>query len=237
MIGHCDFCHQDFPLRNSHIVSRFLFQNLKGPKGHLIGINGLGPHGSARLQDGLKQHLFCHACEQFFSTQFERPYEQFWRKHGPLPNPWRGLEVCVVFDYAPFKLFHLLNLYRAGVSTLASYQHVKLGPHLDSLRDMLRNKDPGSAEEYQVAGSAMLESAGRLARLVTVPQKRRYEMMVAWETCYSGVSWMVAVSGSFPSSTKAAALQEDGSMHFMALPLLNYAVIHKASEMLNRRWR
>ena len=79
----------------------------------------------------------------------------------------------------------------------------------------------------------MLESDGALARIVTVPQKRRHDMKVAWETCYGGVAWMVAVSGSFPSATKTAALQSDGSMRFMAFPWHSYAVIHKASEMLN----
>lgn len=235
MNSRCDFCGEDCLLRLSHVVPRFLFRDLKGPKGHMLGINGAGRHGSALLQDGLKQHLFCETCEQLFSTRYERPYERFWDKHDVLPDPWVGDVVSAKFDYAAFKLFHLLNLYRAGISTLASYRHVTLGPHLDSLRDMLRSGDPGKPERYQMAGSAMLESSGRLARVVTVPQKRRYDMKVAWETCYSGVVWTVSVSGELSPVMKAGALQGDGTMRIMAFPWHRYAVIHKASEMLNVR--
>ena len=200
----------------------------------MVGINGRGHHGSARLQDGLKEHLFCHACEQFFSAKYERPYEQFWRKNDPLPNPWRGIEVKVKFDYGPFKLFHLLNLYRAAVSSLSSYRHVELGPHVGKLRGMLRSENPGEAHLYQISGSVILDQSGQLARLVTVPQKRRYETRIAWETCYGGVAWIIAISGGFPPATTKAALQADGSMRLMALPMHHYSVMHVAAALLNR---
>lgn len=228
----CHFCGEDRPLRLSHIIPKFLVKNIKGPKGNMMGINGRGPHGAAALQDGLKQHLFCSGCEQFFSATYERPYEQFWRKNSPLPDPWTGPECRVTFDYVPFKLFHLLNLYRAGVSTLQSYAHVELGPHLLQMRDMLRRVDPGGPSRYQIAGSAIVESSGRLARVVSIPQKRRYGTKVAWETSYNGVNWMVAVSGDFPSAIRASALHADGSMKFTAYPWHAYTFIHDAAEML-----
>lgn len=235
MLGRCDFCGQDGPLRKSHILPEFLYRPLYNSKGHMMGIHGQGRHGARTLQNGLKQNLFCPSCEGFFSTEYERPFSLLWAapSNAPLPDPWHCLEARCQFDYAKFKLFHLLNLYRAGVSTLSSYKQVQLGPHLDNLRTMLKARDPGPAHVYQVAGTALYDPpSNRLARLVTTPQKRRYDMNVAWEWMYGGVDWMIATSGEFPPTTRRLALQADGSMRFNGLPWQHFSVMHKASAML-----
>ena len=55
---------------------------------------------------------------------------------GAHPPPRRGTDVVhrVAVDYAPFKMFHLSVLFRAGVSTLPHYAQVSLGSHEATLR-------------------------------------------------------------------------------------------------------
>jgi hypothetical protein len=153
---------------------------------------------------------------------------------NPLPDPWRvGDEVECRFDYASFKLFHLLNLYRAATSTLPSYRHVELGPHITNLRAMLRAKDPGEFDQYQVSGMALYHAESHaLAWTITAPQKRRYDMKVAWEWMYGGAAWLIATSGRFPPMTKKFGLQADGSMRISGHPWQDFTVMHEASAML-----
>lgn len=238
VIGRCDFCAQDAELQDSHILPEYLYRPLYGPKGHLLGIHGQGRYGSKPLQSGQKQHLFCRDCEQFFNREYERSFSLLWmdKARNPLPSPWRVAEVRCQFDYAPFKLFHLLNLYRAGVSTLPTFAHVRLGPHLDNLRTMLKTRDPGPADKYQVAGVATFNPKTlELAWTVSAPQKRRADMKVGWEWMYGGVDWMIAVSGGFPPVTKKSALQDDGTMRIAGLSWDRFGVMHDAARLLRGR--
>ena len=55
----CRLCHCDHQLRNSHIVPKSLYKELKNSKGHAMVITGLGNRGWKPLQDGAKEFLFC----------------------------------------------------------------------------------------------------------------------------------------------------------------------------------
>lgn len=237
MLGSCDFCGQrEVELRNSHILPEFLHRPIYGPNGTLVAINGQGRYGSKPLQNGLKQHLFCDDCEGRFSREYERPFSLLWmdRARNPLPDPWpAGQQVEVKFDYASFKLFHLLNLYRAATSTLPTYRKVELGPHRANLRSMLMARDPGDFGQYQVSGMALYHAQSRaLEWTITAPQKRRYEQKVAWEWMYGGVAWLIATSGGFPPFTKKFGLQADGSMRITGHPWQDFSIMHEASAML-----
>ncbi len=52
------------------------------------------------------------------------------------------------------KLFHLSILFWAGVSSRPCYREVSLGPHQETLRQLILNRDPGSPHQYPVLGRA-----------------------------------------------------------------------------------
>ncbi len=146
----CKLCLLDRELRNSHIVPEFLYKELYNNKGHLMAINGRGNRGWKAPQNGIREPLFCESCEQHFNRYYEQPFRAQWVVAAPLPNPWDVSGVHrIKVDYISFKLFHLSILFRAGVSSRPCYREVSLGPHQETLRQLILNRDPGSPHQYQ----------------------------------------------------------------------------------------
>ena len=57
----CALCNSNRPLRESHIIPRFVFDWLVESSG--TGHMRFGPAMNLRVQDGVKQHLLCDECE------------------------------------------------------------------------------------------------------------------------------------------------------------------------------
>ena len=93
MLQRCRLCQRENELRNSHIVPEFLYGELYNSKGHMMGINGQGSKGWAPLQKGIREHLFCEACEQHFNEQYEKPFHKSWVQNCPLPESWHAEQV------------------------------------------------------------------------------------------------------------------------------------------------
>ena len=132
-------------MRNSHIVPESLYRPLYNDKGHMSAIRWPDERHRARglLQKGIRERLFCEACEQHFNEHFEKPFLKQWFPN-PLPDLWDGDDIhCLTVDYASFKLFHLSVLFRAAVSSLATYANVDVGPHESRLRRQLLERNPG----------------------------------------------------------------------------------------------
>lgn len=235
-IGICALCSKTARLDNSHIFSRVLFKVLRGPRNTFIGINGVGRYGGKPLQDGEKEHLFCRACEDFCNTNYEKPFRDMWltKVPSPVPDPWPiGSDVSVVVDYAPFKLFHLLNLFRASVSSLPSFEDVDLGPHEEQIRKMLLTNSPGPSSVYPVAGSGIYDSkTGEIAPIVVSPQRHRDQGHTMYSQVYGGAMWMIVISENGGPATRRAAVSEDGRLTMTGYPWQALSVMHEARDLL-----
>lgn len=173
----CRLCQLNRQLRNSHIVSEFLYDDLYNSKGHAMAITGLGNRGWKPLQQGSKEHLFCENCEQHFNEYYEKPFLAQWVKAAPLPNPWNVNSLHLArFDYAPFKLFHLSVLFRASVSSRPEFVEVSLGPHEEKLRELLLSRNPGEAWQYPIFGQAIVHhETKRLISMVSQAVQSNFE--------------------------------------------------------------
>jgi hypothetical protein len=231
----CHLCLQERELRNSHIVPEFLYGKLYNDKRQLMAISGLGKHGRSLLQNGIKQHLFCEACEQHFNEKFEKPFKK-WLDARPLPNPWPLIEEAywTAADYGPFKLFHLSVLFRASVCSLGTFSHVTLGPrHEERMRQLLLTCDPGSYSEYPVFGFAVIHHETRqLVPMVSTVVKSSIEGHRCWGIMYGGVQWWVSVSSHQNHMIERAGLQPDGRMVFFAEPWHQVPIIQEAARAL-----
>jgi hypothetical protein len=235
----CKLCGNDRKLRNSHIIPEFLYAKLYNSKNQLLGIHGLGKHGYQLLQKGIRESLFCEACEQHFNKYCEKPFKKQWVDASPLPDPWDATGIhWIKVDYASFKLFHLSVLFRAGVSSLPTFQAVSLGSHEEKLRKLILTRNPGEWWQYPVFGYAVIhhkthELIHMVSRAVlTRPKKgpfgggRYYGMM------YGGVMWRFYVASHRNLEFEKMALQPDGSMPFTAVPWNEIDVMQEASHAL-----
>ena len=234
--GICKLCQTQANLDHSHIFSKALFKVLRGPTRTFLGIHGNGRYGFEVMQDGEKEHLFCRDCEEFCSKNYEKPFCDMWFEAKPRPIPERWPEtgnIDIRVTYAPFKLFHLLNLFRASVSTLPSFRDVQLGPHEENFRTMLLNQQPGPSELYAVAASVIFNPATREpAKIVTVPQRYRDGSHTLYSQVYGGAMWMVVVSSGGAPATRRAAIKENGAFSMMGLPWQSLTVMNEASKLI-----
>lgn len=238
MKTHCKFCGQEGKVLRSHVFPKAAYAPLKKDAGHFIGINGVGSKGFKKLQDGLWEHLFCAQCEGFFSKHYEDPFLSLWYPGGKsiIQGQWFSTtEVSMSVDYASFKLFHLLNMYRASVSSLPTYQNVALGPHEVRMAEMIRKKDPGPESLYAVSGAVIYDMRRNdIPEVMFAPQRLRHDGRTGYGYLLGNVYWTIAVSEHFGPFTRKRALKEDGSLKLFAMPLQRMTVIHEAMELLAR---
>lgn len=76
------------------------------------------------------------------------------------------------FDYFRLKLCLLSILWRMSVSTLPSFSNVQLGPFEASIRQMLKDKNPGSADEFPIFLVRLIDEVGSATLRATVRRKR-----------------------------------------------------------------
>ena len=64
MKGKCNLCGNERELQNSHVIPKFVYKWM-GKTGGKFFRTPSNPN--IRQQDGIKQRLLCHECEQLFS--------------------------------------------------------------------------------------------------------------------------------------------------------------------------
>jgi hypothetical protein len=232
----CKLCLKESELCRSHIVPKFLFDVLRNGKDQLLGINGVGNLGRRLLQDGPTEPLLCSACEQHINKNFEEPFLQSWGASSPLPSPWNVPEPhWVTVDYTSFKLFHLSVLFRAGVSSLPTFFEIDLGKHLERIRQMLNNKDPGEYWEYPVSGLVPIHHETKdIVPLVSKGQKGRIGDLNCYAMLYGGVQWWIVVSSHRNRQVEEESLRADGRIAFYSTPWQELDVMQSASAALRK---
>jgi len=237
--GICKLCGDETHLDNSHIFAKALLNDIRGSKQVFVGINGRGRYGRELLQDGEKERLFCRACENFCSKHYEKPFCDMWyeAKPRPLPERWPSdLRVDVKVEYAPFKLFHLLNLYRASVSSLPSFQRVHLGPHERVIQKMLLERDPGPRDLYAVAPMGVIEPSSRTpSQIITMPVRYGDGGHTIYCMVYAGVQWAVLVSRDGAPALRRSAIMEDGTFSMTCVSWEHLTVMQEASQLISGR--
>lgn len=192
----CRLCHSDGELRFSHILPEFLYKPLYDEKHRFIGLKPEPAPGANEdlLQKGIREYLLCADCEEQLS-KFERYASQVLRELPDTSRESPGAVVCVSgIDYARFKLFQLSLLWRAGVSSQASFRGIDLGPHEERLRKMIRDGDPGEPLDY---GCVLIRTRGpeKLDNLIKLPSRIRFLGHNGCQMVLAGMIWTFVVSG------------------------------------------
>ncbi len=232
----CKLCHNDRILRDSHIVSEFLYKKLYNENHKFIGINGVGPMGKKTVQKGIREHLFCHDCEQLINDFYEKPFHKIWKTEDIFPESWPRYEYIqdLNLPYENFKLFHLSILYRASVSTLPTYKDVNLGPHQEKIRKMLLEKDAGEDYEYPISGLAVIGEDKReiINTVISQPSFYRNDGHIYYAMMYGGVYWHWCISSHRSKVFEEMALKNDGTMRIGEIHKGELGVLRSASRLL-----
>lgn len=233
----CQLCEKPGVLRDSHIVPEFLYKDLYNEKRHMMGINGKGKSGWKALQKGLREKLFCDGCEQLLNDRYEKPFVKYWRDNNPLPQtlkPGELIEIQVP-DYTSFKLFHLSIFFRAAISSLPTYRDANLNEkHVERLRELILNCDPGKHWEYMVFGNVLTHhDSFKPVAMVSQPYPRRLDGNKALGMIYGKVAWYITTISHRAKAIEEVALSTNGVMPLMAVRWDTHEVLKAASLYLN----
>ncbi|MDP4074319.1 hypothetical protein [Acidovorax sp. A1169] len=231
-LGLCKLCLREGLLQKSHIFPKSVAKPLRGAKGHLLEVHGRGRYGVEPRQDGLKEELLCTECEAFCNTNYEVPFRDTWKKLRPV-EPWvPGTMIQAKVDYSTFKLFHLLNLFRAGISQLVELRGVQLGPHEAVLRRMILEGDPGETQQYAVAGLILFDKRdGSLMHFNGYPKRDIRDRRTSYSMIYLHTEWIVLISKGGADMVRRLALQQDGALMLIGHPWQEHPIL---AEMASR---
>lgn len=199
--GTCSLCLKPKELRESHIVSKFLWKQsgLIGYKKKFSVTSPTHPDLSEpHRQDGLKEFLLCGYCEQQLSRYEDYAARVMYNDRGPVNNRpdrhfiWPGL------DYPTLKLFQMSLLWRMGVSSHPFYVNVNLGKHEEILRCMIQAEDPGDPWQYGCM-TTLLEHCGEpLFGIFSQPVKDRKFGHHCYSYTIAGMNWVQFTTSHAP---------------------------------------
>jgi len=149
MIIECKLCLKQGLSSESHIIPKsllkdvYLHSNRDEPsKKHPIGM--------------YDRHILCQPCEAIYmkwdgypKTFFDNPFNNQKALAVYQYNEIIGHELFNV-DYKQLKLFALTLLWRMHTTQHVNFKDVRLGHHIDRIRTLILNQDPGSDNEFSI---------------------------------------------------------------------------------------
>lgn len=196
--GVCRLCREEAALRNSHVLSEFLYQptyyhyDPKDPgKKKILSLPSDPQSKLEWLQKGIRERLLCAGCEQRLNRMGERYASGVLKRMDALTIPGGQRSVMISgVEYVPFKLFTMMQLWRAGVAEDQMWDKVRLGPQEERLRTMLLNEDAGTPNQYACAITKVPSSLGPLSRAVVPFAVAKHRGHHLYEFTARGHSWM-----------------------------------------------
>jgi len=213
----CALCRHDREIRRSHIIPEFLYKSMYDEKHRFHVLSVIEDQEDWMEQKGLREPLLCDECE----TKISR-FEDYGRrvlKGGAEFEVQRDGSAAIVegLDYRRFKLFQLSILWRAGVSKLSLFQHVRLGPFEETLRKMIFDEQPGKEENFGCVMFGLNNGVDAVADLIAQPVRTRSDDgHCCYRFVFGGFQWVFFVSSKPKTGAYSVAfLQESGRLRFV----------------------
>jgi hypothetical protein len=209
----CALCQKSKPLRSSHIVPEFLYQEMYDPKHRFLGLSRIPSDRVLLYQKGLREKLLCGDCEQQFG-RYESYAARVFYGGAKLVVRQEGKRFTIAgAEYKPLKLFFLSLLWRFGVTSLPGFSGADLGPHADRLRKMLLAEDPGGYFVYPCLITMVTWKGKQIGDLIFGPSVCKTEGHHLWHFFVAGFIFTFFVSSHPPPMPAFPGfLQPSGSL-------------------------
>lgn len=234
-IGECALCKAVGPLMKSHIIPEFLYRLLYDHKGRASLLSTIPEQKNRTIQSGIKERLLCSACENRLSK---------WERYASLVL-MGGIELERVrcgngfyisgVDYLKFRLFQLSIIWRAGTSRDRFFENVRLGPHAETLRNMLISEDVGSPERYGCFMFGLRFSGKAFTDVISQPVKLNSCGVKAYKFVFGGFVWVFHVSSQdMDKSYSEGILRPDGRLFFLVKDALQMLDMQDTANRLRK---
>ncbi len=198
----CRLCGRERILKNSHVISKFVWKasGVTGDKRSFAAVCKTHPELSkTNMQDGFKERLLCEECEGQFGRYEDYSRRVLFTDASPLKLRPKTHFVWSGLDYAKLKLFQMSLLWRMGISGLPYYGNVRLGNHEEVLRDMLRREDPGEPWQYGSIVTLLNHRQAPLHGVFAQPEQTKLFGHRAIRLVLAGMHWYMLVPEHKPS--------------------------------------
>lgn len=201
-------------------------------KHRIIELSEIAEGGKLRHpQKGHREKLLCAKCESHIN-HFEKHTRRLFV--DPLPPPSMGncrMREHPRLDYPLSKLFFLSILWRASVSSLPLFRHVKLGPHEEPMRQMILNCEPGETTTYPVTLFPLHLEGDHLRDILVEPTYMRFKGRRCYRFVMAGFVVFIIVSvQSPPDPFPQIAISSTG-------PVRSYSAELTEFPFLNELWK
>ena len=206
----CRLCLKDVELRNSHILPEFFYKPLYDEKGRLLGLHGQGSKRREYVQKGIREKLLCAQCETYINDLCEKYFHKYWFHNSALPlHLPEGRQCSLSFEFGKFKLLLLSVLWRCSVSTHETYKFVKLGPHEEIIRKILRDGVLPEKDRYPILFHALIHDSGEINnQLISMPLMYKMEGHAIYEMIFGGCAWYFKISNHSYSEFESLSFVE-----------------------------
>lgn len=244
IVGQCKLCLESKPLSKcSHIIPEFMYKGLRSSRNKPF----LLAHPKLLLEqkeDPVESRkgefeggILCLECERYLNNEFETYannviYGDGKMKSDELPifsdhfhydSDKNKMEFTLVknIDYKRFKLFLLSILWRASISKRPMFSEVKLGPHNEVLRRLLRNKNIGDEHHYPVFFMSVKKTKINFLQTIYQPRKLVINGLTTYLFPIQGLIYQFVVCSkdhSIPKYFLQEGLKESGEMRLYHIP-------------------
>lgn len=213
----CALCLQKKPLRNSHIISEFLYESLYDNKNRFHMLSNVPGQRNEILQKGLREKLLCDDCEQKLGKHEDYASRVLAGRSQIRPKTSGAVTLLEGFDYTAFKLFQMSTLWRCGVSRQAAFKQVNLGAHSERLRQMLLADDPGEPWRYGSLLFTVHLDGEKIDDLMVEPSWSKLDSHRVYRFVFGGMVWITFASSHAPNRfISENFLQRDGTYRMRA---------------------
>lgn len=222
----CKLCHEDRPIRKSHIIPEMVYRPLYGPTHQIRSVDPNLPY-LRFLRKGLRESLLCDSCEILLG-RYESYFSKVWYGATGLPNeipPAANMVRKSGLDYKAFTLFHFSILWRASVSTLPEFRDVNLGNDEEKVRIVLLREGSEHLTDYQLGANILLRPGSRKVHggVVSVPAETGSDGVKMFSMIHSGCLWHYILGHS--TSPDMDILQKDGTISMIVFDIRNIPVV------------
>ena len=201
----CRLCQQQSELCESHIIPEFLYKFIYSEKKHrFIQLTGFAT--PRKWQKGFKEKLLCRNCEEKLNKWESYAARVLFGGANISLHKMSDAIIARDIDYNKFKLFQLSIIWRAGISNLPQFSKVKLGPHEEKLREMIKNDDPGLPNVY---GCLMILTPAYhevTSKMMMIAQASRFDNHRCYVFLMAGMTWVFFVSSHAQQLTYGSKL-------------------------------
>ncbi len=207
----CRLCLEDKPLCRSHIISEFNYRPMYDDE-HRFRILSSEPRKKTQFKrKGLRERLLCRDCESLISKWEQYVRNILYGGTGFYGRDDGAYHYVSGLDYGRVRLYYLSILWRMSISTLDMYKEVSLGPHEETIREMLLASDPGKPDQYGVVCIAPVIDGQMFDDWILQPTYAIVQSHRVYRIVIGGLLYLFFVSShSVPRELKDAFVSETG---------------------------